>query len=84
MQGRIGELLLVLLIFFLLFGAGKLPNVMKEIGKGLKTLKKGLDNDEEESNVKRKTTSDSNNNSKNKKTIKKNTTKRTSVKKNKK
>ena len=35
MSGRFGELLLILLIVFVLFGAGKLPKVMSELGKGL-------------------------------------------------
>jgi sec-independent protein translocase protein TatA len=38
----IGELLLILVIVFVLFGAGKLPQVMGEIGKGIRGLKKGL------------------------------------------
>jgi len=38
----IGELLLILVIVFVLFGAGKLPQVMKDIGKGVKGLKDGL------------------------------------------
>jgi sec-independent protein translocase protein TatA len=37
-----GELLLILVIVFVLFGAGKLPQVMGEIGKGIRGLKKGL------------------------------------------
>ncbi len=37
-----GELLLILVIVFVLFGAGKLPQVMGEIGKGIKGLKNGL------------------------------------------
>jgi len=41
-----GELLLVLVIVFVLFGAGKLPQVMGDIGKGVKSLKKGLKEDE--------------------------------------
>ncbi len=36
------ELLLILLIVFVLFGAGKLPQVMNDIGKGIKNLKKGM------------------------------------------
>jgi sec-independent protein translocase protein TatA len=42
----IGELLLILVIVFVLFGAGKLPQVMGEIGKGIKGLKKGLKEDD--------------------------------------
>lgn len=44
----IGELLLILLIVFVLFGAGKLPQVMSEIGKGIKNLKEGLKNEKKE------------------------------------
>ena len=43
MFGRFGELFLVLLIVFILFGAGKLPKVMSELGRGLKSFKKGFD-----------------------------------------
>ena len=45
----IGELLLILVIVFVLFGAGKLPQVMGDIGKGIKGLKKGL-KDEDSTN----------------------------------
>jgi sec-independent protein translocase protein TatA len=38
----ISELLLILVIVFVLFGAGKLPQVMGDIGKSIKNLKKGL------------------------------------------
>lgn len=41
-----GELLLILVIVFVLFGAGKLPQVMGDIGKGIRGLKKGLKEDE--------------------------------------
>ena len=41
-----GELLLILVIVFVLFGAGKLPQVMSDIGKGVKGLKKGLKDEE--------------------------------------
>ncbi len=36
------HLLVVLLIILLLFGAGKLPQVMSELGKGLKAFKSSL------------------------------------------
>jgi sec-independent protein translocase protein TatA len=42
----IGELLLILVIVFVLFGAGKLPQVMSDLGKGIKGLKKGLKDEE--------------------------------------
>jgi len=38
----VGELLLILVIVFVLFGAGKLPQVMSDIGKSVRNLKKGL------------------------------------------
>lgn len=53
----IGELLLVLVIVFVLFGAGKLPQVMKDIGKGINGLKTGLkeEKDSEMKEVKKET-----------------------------
>lgn len=47
MSGRLGELLIILVIVFIFFGAGKLPKVMAELGKGVKGLKKdkSLDDD---------------------------------------
>jgi len=41
------KLLLILVIVFVIFGAGKLPQVMGDIGKGIKSLKDGLKGDEE-------------------------------------
>lgn len=38
----IWELLLILAIVFVLFGAGKLPQVMSDLGKGVRSLKQGL------------------------------------------
>ncbi|MDA7845410.1 twin-arginine translocase TatA/TatE family subunit [Rickettsiales bacterium] len=43
-----GQLLLVLLIVFALFGAGKLPSVMGELGKGIRNFRKGLKGEEVE------------------------------------
>jgi sec-independent protein translocase protein TatA len=48
----IGELLLILVIVFVLFGAGKLPQVMKDIGKGVRGLKDGLRSEAKEDNKK--------------------------------
>lgn len=47
----VGELLLILVIVFVLFGAGKLPQVMGDIGKGIKGLKKGLKDEEKKSEI---------------------------------
>ncbi len=42
------QILVVLLIVLILFGAGKLPRVMCDIAKGVKSFKSGLKDDEEE------------------------------------
>ncbi|MBA4749908.1 MAG: twin-arginine translocase TatA/TatE family subunit [Alphaproteobacteria bacterium] len=47
----IWQLVLILIVFLLLFGAGKVPNVMKDLAKGIKAFKQGL-NDEEETEEK--------------------------------
>ena len=38
----IWQLVLILLIVFVIFGAGKLPRVMGDIGKGVRSLRDGL------------------------------------------
>ena len=40
------EWLIVLLIFMMLFGVGKLPEVGKKLGEGIKNFKKGMAPDE--------------------------------------
>ena len=37
-----GHILLVLVVVLVLFGAGKLPGVMGDLGKGLRNFKDGL------------------------------------------
>lgn len=51
-MGGIGvwQVLLILAIVLIIFGAGKLPRVMGDFGKGLKSFKSGLKEDEEENN----------------------------------
>ena len=39
------QILLVLVIILILFGAGKLPIVIKQLGKGLKSLRSSLKED---------------------------------------
>lgn len=41
----IWQILLIVLLVLLLFGAGKLPAVMGDLAKGVKNFKKGLDDD---------------------------------------
>jgi len=58
MSGRIGELLLILFLVLILFGAGKLPKVMGELGRGLKAFRDAMNgNTSSESDVKKSTTS---------------------------
>lgn len=46
MTPGIWQILLIVLIVFLIFGAGKLPNVMGDLAKGVRNFKKGLTEDE--------------------------------------
>lgn len=41
-----GELLIILLIVIMVFGAGKVPQVMKELGEGVKSFRKMAKEDE--------------------------------------
>lgn len=40
-----GHILLLLVVVLVLFGAGKLPNVMGDLGKGIRSFKEGLKDD---------------------------------------
>jgi sec-independent protein translocase protein TatA len=42
------ELLLILLIVIVVFGAKRIPEIMGGIGKGIRTFKKAMDTDEPE------------------------------------
>ncbi|MBP9694046.1 MAG: twin-arginine translocase TatA/TatE family subunit [Alphaproteobacteria bacterium] len=44
----IWQVILVLCIVMILFGAGKLPKVMGDFAKGIKAFKKGLHEDDED------------------------------------
>lgn len=44
----IWHLLVLLLVVFVLFGAGKLPRMMGDIGRGIRSLKQGLKGEEGE------------------------------------
>jgi len=47
MSVGVWQLVLTLFMILILFGAGKLPQVMSDIGKGLKGLKNGLRSEDE-------------------------------------
>jgi sec-independent protein translocase protein TatA len=49
------ELLLVLLIILLLFGASRVPQLARSLGTASKEFKKGIEGDEGETKKKRKT-----------------------------
>ncbi len=40
------HILVVLVVVLVVFGAGKLPNVMGDLGKGIKSFKEGLNADD--------------------------------------
>lgn len=41
------HLLIVVLVVVLLFGAGRIPRLMEDLGKGINSFKKGLNGDED-------------------------------------
>ncbi len=55
----IWEITLILVIVFVVFGAGKLPQVMSDLGKGVKGLKQGM-KDEKDSQKSVQTESEKN------------------------
>ena len=42
------EMVILLVVVLIFFGAGKLPTVMGDLGKGVKSFKSGLKDDHEE------------------------------------
>ncbi len=54
MASSMWELLLILLIVFVLFGAGKLPKVMGDMGKGIRSLRDGLKDEEKKTDTDQK------------------------------
>ncbi len=42
----IWQILIVVVLVFVLFGAGRLPRVMEDIAKGIKSFKKGMSDDD--------------------------------------
>lgn len=44
----ISHILLVLVVVLILFGAGKLPKVMGDLGKGIRSFKSGLNEESDE------------------------------------
>ena len=48
----IWQVVLILLIVLILFGAGKLPKVMGDVAKGVKNFKSGMKDDDDETDDK--------------------------------
>ncbi len=45
------QILLVVLLFLLLFGRGKLPQLMGDLAEGIKNFKSGIKDDEPDTNT---------------------------------
>ena len=52
------QLLVILLIVLLLFGAGKLPQVMSQLGLGMKSFKSAMKDDEKDKDKHKKNDED--------------------------
>ena len=57
MTPSIWQLLIVLVIVLLLFGRGKIPQLMGDMAKGIKSFKRGMTEEEkkEDTNIEKKT-----------------------------
>ncbi len=53
MEPSLFKILLVVVVLFLLFGAGKLPRLMGEMAEGIKAFKKGIKDDEPQKQIER-------------------------------
>ena len=53
------QIVLILVIVLIIFGAGKLPKVMGDFGKGIKSFKTGLKEEENNASIQPKEISDS-------------------------
>ena len=53
------QIVLILVIVLIIFGAGKLPKVMGDFGKGIKSFKTGLKEEEDNASIQPKEISDS-------------------------
>lgn len=46
-----GEIALIVLVVLIVFGAGKLPQVMGDLGKGMKSFKEGMKDEDKVANT---------------------------------
>jgi len=49
----IGELVIIFLIVLVLFGAGKIPRIAKDLGSGIREFKKSIKDEKEDENEKK-------------------------------
>lgn len=54
MAPSIWQILIVILIVLVLFGRGKISNVMEDLAKGIKAFKKGLQDEDDKPAIERK------------------------------
>lgn len=54
----LANIIVILFIVLILFGAGKLPKVMGDLGKGIKNFKNALNNDKDNQEEETKTIED--------------------------
>ena len=55
MTPSIWQLLIVLVIVLLLFGRGKIPLLMGDLAKGIKSFRKGINDEEKKDDIENKT-----------------------------
>ena len=60
MTPSIWQLLIVLVIVLLLFGRGKIPQLMGDMAKGIKSFKRGMDDEEKKDDIEKKSDEENN------------------------
>lgn len=48
MTPGIWQILIIVLVILLLFGAGRLPRIMEDLAKGIKSFKKGMRDEDQD------------------------------------
>lgn len=50
MAPSLWQILIIVLLVFLFFGAGRLPRIMEDLAKGIKSFKQGMSDDDKPQN----------------------------------
>lgn len=53
------QIIVVILLVMLIFGAGRIPNIMENVAKGMKSFKKGLKDEDGSAVVEKKSSQES-------------------------